>query len=155
MLVLNDNHRIQFHFVISTWLSFPLNALDSNEYWERIKQACRRKYHAVLQTIHVSNDGCLRPLLLCQILAYSFFSEAKYKKRSESLRREVGRSLRNEQQWIRKCKSTKKPVNIIFDRSVYPLLRNTGPRKSGVSGWTKQSDGLVIHSQECRMERCA
>lgn len=36
----------------------------------------------------------------------------------------------------------------------YRLIRNNGPQKPSVSGVVKKSDGSLIQSQVCRLQRC-
>ena len=60
-----------------------------------------------------------------------------------------------EQWWIAKCREMEKAARIGNSRSLFRLIRDTGPRRPGVSEIIKESDGSLIHSQGRRLERWA
>lgn len=47
----------------------------------------------------------------------------------------------------------KKAAIIINKRDLYRLTENAGPRNSSASKVIKESDGSLIHSQMCQLER--
>lgn len=46
-----------------------------------------------------------------------------------------------------------KDVAIWNNQNIYRLIRNTGSWEAGVSKVIQEFDCLLIHSQECRLER--
>jgi hypothetical protein len=73
----------------------------------------------------------------------------------KSLKRQLSKSLRNDRElwWTERAREMERAHAAGNSRQLFQLIRNTGPRRSGVSETITESDGSPIHSLSRRLER--
>ena len=84
-------------------------------------------------------------------------ADASNDKNRKLLRRRIAKSLRRDRErwWMGKAQAMQKAFASGNSRTLFQLIRSTGPRKLNVSEVIKEKDGTVITSQERRLERWA
>ena len=111
----------------------PLNPGHAKEHWISTESANLIESR---KTIPASND---------------------YDAARKSLRRRIKNSLRRDRErwWLSKARAMEKAFASGDSRTLFQLIRSTGPKVAGVSETIREKDGTTIHSLNRRLERWA
>ena len=155
----NDDERTAFEAELSRQLTDQLPSQDPNSQWKYIKEKMLSSLNA---TKNVGGNAIRRRWISSASAALldartHIPPDATYDTLRKTLRRQLTKSLRNdrEQWWIAKCQELEKAAAIGNSRRLFRLIKETGPRKPGMSDLIKEANGSWIHSQNRRIERWA